>query len=120
MIDISFPSECDYKQGVARDGAQAHIAGINVTFYTRLERRLNLLCHQQVPIDTLRKERMLLDLFCAIDSQSSERISSEKSGESGSSVGRDLGWECERIGKNFLIHFTIALSKRQSIVSVSH
>jgi len=48
------------------------------TYDAWLEGRLDLLCQQQLPVDVFGKERMALDLLCAIDAQPLARISGEK------------------------------------------
>lgn len=67
-------------------GINPYIARIYTALHAGLERRLNLLRHQQSPIDRLRKEGMLLDLLSAVHSQSSSRITSKETSQEGAGV----------------------------------
>lgn len=69
-----------------------------------LERRLDLLLEELLKVDMLPKERVPLNLVCAIHAQSASRVAREETGEYAACVGADLRAKDERILQDFLVH----------------
>ena len=69
----------------------------------RLERGLNLLLCEPVPVDLV-EERVALDLFGAVYAQTLRRVAREEAGEDRSRTGGDPVWEEERVAQDLLIH----------------
>lgn len=60
------------------------------THDTGLERRLDLLCQQELPVDMLGKERMPLDLLCTVDTQSLAWVSREEAAKDVTGIARHV------------------------------
>ena len=75
-----------------------------LTYDTGLERWLNLLCHQSIPIDVPGEERMPLDLVTAVITQPPLRIPLQQSGHHTPCFRGDIRREVERVGEDPLVH----------------
>lgn len=87
-----------------------HVARVDRTLDRGLERRLNLLGHQQSPVDA-RKEGMSLDLVCTIHSESTGRVTREETREQRASVGGHVVRELEHVRQDLLIHLAARSSE---------
>ena len=67
------------------------------THDARLERRLDLLGQEQLPVDRLGEERMALDLLGPVDAESLRRIARQEPGQQRARVRGDLVREAQRV-----------------------
>jgi len=74
------------------------------THNSRLERRLNLLGDQLLPVDVPREERMVLDIRRSVDSQPMSWIPVEQTDEKRPSFGPNLLGEPKRILEDLAVH----------------
>ena len=93
-----------------------HVHEGTSTYDAGLERRLNLLRQQPVPIDISSEERMSLDLVSAMIAQPPLRIPLQQSGHDAPRFRGDVGREVERIGEDPLVHdvHILIVERRQS------
>lgn len=80
------------------------VAHVHRARNARLERRLDLLVHEFLKVDVLREERVLLDLVCAVHTQTVVRVTREQSGEDAARVRADLVAEPEGLLQDLLVH----------------
>lgn len=86
------------------------------TYHTGLERWLNLLCHQPIPVDIPGEERMSLDLIPAVITQPPRRIPLQQSGHHAPRFRGDVRREVERVGEDPLVHdvHVLIIERRQA------
>jgi len=90
--------------------------GASSTYNAGLERWLNLLRHQPIPIDISSEERMPLDLISSVIAQPPLRIPVQQSGHHTPRFRGDVRGEVERIGQDALVHdvHILIVERRQS------
>ena len=86
------------------------------TYDTGLERWLNLLRHQLVPIDISGEERVPPDLVTAVVSQPPLRIPLQQSSHHAPRFGRDVRREVEGVAEDPLVHdiHVLVVERRQA------
>lgn len=75
------------------------------THNSRLERRLNLLGNEPLPVDVPREERVVLNVGGSVDSEPVGRIPIEQSDEQRASLGANLLREAKRVLEDLAVHF---------------